>query len=156
MADTTNMTGLVVKSDRSEKGKPFEAKRLLWAGPLTGIVASLGTVLVREIGVVVGAIPAEVVVMQEPVVALSTIIAVLVGTLVFAAILRFSDRPLRTWQFVAVTAGILSMSSPIAAGAGWSLLGFSLAAETVAFLIVMHTVAAVVTIYLLPALARRR
>jgi hypothetical protein len=156
MADTTGITRASITSDRTAESERFEAKRLLWAGPLTALAAALGTILVREIGVVAGVIPADVQILQEPAVALSTIAFVLLGTLVFAAIIRFAKRPLRTWQVAAVAALILSMFNPIAAGAGWVPVGVTLGVAAVVTMMLMHAVAGAITIYLLPTLARER
>jgi hypothetical protein len=156
MADTTHITKAGITSERSQESERFEAKRLLWAGPLTALVAAVGTVLVREIGVLAGAIRADIQVLQEPAVAFSTIGFVLLGTLVFAAIIRFARRPARTFRVVAVAALVLSMFNPIAAGAGWVPLGVSLGFPEVVSMMLMHVVAGVSTIYLLPTLARER
>ena len=141
---------------RSAEGEQLQAKRLWWAGPVTALVAAGGTVLVREAGVLVGAIPSDLQILQEPAVAISTILFVLLGALVFAGIIRFAQRPVRTFRVVAVAALVLSLFNPIAAGAGWIPLGVTLGASEVVSMIVMHVVAAAIAISMLPALARER
>jgi hypothetical protein len=154
MASTTAGTTAGTTTIRSAEREQLQAKRLWWAGPFTALVAAAGTVLVREMGVLVGAIPSGLPVLQEPAVAISTILFVLLGALVFAGIIRFAQRPVRTFRVVAVAALVLSLFNPIAAGAGWIPLGVSLGAGEVVSMMVMHLAAAAIAIPLLPALAR--
>ena len=151
MATTTVLNTTVNPSDER-----VQARRLLWAGPLTAVLAAVGTVLVREVGVLLGAIRPDLQILQVPSVAISTIAFVLVGTLIFAGIIRWARRPVRTFRAVALVALVLSFFNPIAAGAGWIPLGVDLTAGEVAAMLVMHVVAAAITIPLLPRLARER
>jgi membrane protein YdbS with pleckstrin-like domain len=81
---------------------------------------------------------------------------VLLGTLVFAAIIRLASRRVRTFRVVAVAALALSMLNPIGAAAGWVPVGATLGLADVLAMMAMHVVAAAITIYLLPTLARER
>jgi hypothetical protein len=78
----------------------------------------------------------------------STVLGMLVGVLVFAAIIRFRGaRAERTWQVVAAIMLVLSFSAPFTSIPG-APLGYVLA------LVPMHIVAGVLAIWLLPALTR--
>src|SRR5262245_24819729 len=69
MATITRTSDIIDHQVRNER---VQARRLLWAGPLTALAATFGTVLVREIGVWVGAIPASLPILQVSSVAYST------------------------------------------------------------------------------------
>jgi hypothetical protein len=147
---TVNQRNLTGKSQvQSERVRPL---RLVWAGPLTALAASICSIAVREIGAALGTIPGDLQILQEPAVAVSTIAFVLVGALVFAVVARFSKHPAGTFRRVAVVALILSFFNPIAAGMGWIPVGAPVGAATVVTMLVMHVVAAAVTMYLLPRL----
>ncbi|HET9494212.1 MAG TPA: DUF6069 family protein [Chloroflexia bacterium] len=152
MASTTTTNTAANYVDEQER---VEARRLWWAGPVTAVAAAIAAVIVREIGVLVGAIPSDLMLLQEPSVAISTIVLVLVGTLVFAGVVRFSRRPVHTFRVVAGWALVLSLFSPITAGVGWSPF-VTLQPATVAATMLMHLAAGLVTIPLLPALARAK
>ena len=154
MASTTITTTNTATNNVDEQER-VEARRLWWAGPVTAVAAAIAAVIVREMGVLVGAVPPDLMLLQEPSVAISTIVFVLIGTLVFAGITRFARRPVRTFQIVAVVALVLSLFSPITAGVGWSPF-VTLQPATVAAMMAMHVAAGLVTIPLLPALARAK
>ena len=124
-------------------------RRLLWVGPLTAVVAAIANIVVREIGVVLGAIPSDLMILQEPGVAGSTIIQVLLGVLVFAGIAKFARRPIRTFRIVAIAALVLSLLNPIMVLTGAFPIGVSISIATMLAMMVMHIVAAVITIWML-------
>jgi hypothetical protein len=152
MASTTTTNTATGYVDEQER---VEARRLWWAGPVTAVVAAVAAVIVREIGVLVGAIPPDLMLLQEPSVAISTIVFVLIGTLVFAGIIRLTRRPVRTFQIVAAVALVLSLFSPITAGVGLSPF-VTLQPAAVVATMAMHVAAGLVAIPLLPALARAK
>jgi pheromone shutdown protein TraB len=152
MASTTTTNTAIQYVDEREN---VQAKRLWWAGPVTAVAAAIAAVIVREIGVLVSAVPPDLMLLQEPSVAISTIVFVLVGTLVFAGIIRFARRPVHTFRVVAAWALVLSLFSPITAGLGWSPF-VTIGPATVAATMLMHVAAGLVTIPLLPALARAK
>jgi Family of unknown function (DUF6069) len=81
-------------------------------------------------------------------VAMFTVIQMLVGVLVLAAIIRFRrSNAERTWQIVAAIALVLSFAMPVS-GIPGAPLGYILALEA------MHIVAGGLAIWMLPALAR--
>lgn len=128
-------------------------RRLLWAGPLTGVIAGIVNVIVREIAVVLGAIPSDLFILQEPGVFISTLIQVLLGAVVFAIIIKFAKRPVRTFQIVAVVALLLSLTNPIMAANGMMPIGATISTTTMLSMMVMHIVAGAIAIYLMPKLA---
>ena len=78
-----------------------------------------------------------------------TVLQMLVGVLVFAAIIRFRGAHAeRTWQVVAAIVLVLSFSAPFTIPG--APLGYVLA------LVAMHVVAGVLAIWMLPALTREQ
>ena len=78
----------------------------------------------------------------------TTVLLMLVGVLVFAAIIRFRGAHAeRTWQVVAAILLVLSFAAPITVIPG-APLGYVLA------LVAMHVVAGVLAIWMLPTLTR--
>ena len=128
-------------------------RRLLWAGPLTAVIAGVANVLVREVAVALGTIPSDLFILQEPGVFISTLIQVLLGAVVFAVIIKFAKRPVRTFQIVAVVALLLSLTNPIMAANGMMPIGVTISTATMLSMMVMHIVAGGITIYLMPKLA---
>ncbi len=137
----------------SERVRPV---KLVWAAPLVALIAAICTVAVRELGVAIGTIPADLQILQEAIVAASTLAFVVLGGLVFAIVTRFSARPVRTFRIVAAVALVLSFINPIGAGAGWMPVGATIGPATVATMMLMHVVAALVTGYLLPLFIREK
>ncbi|HYP40547.1 MAG TPA: DUF6069 family protein [Chloroflexia bacterium] len=134
-----------------------DIRRLLWVGPLAMIVPAIANVIVREVAVAVGAVPANLEILQWPGIIGSTMIQVLLGVIVFAVIARFSRRPIWLFRVVAVVALLLSFSSPLMAAAGLTPIpGLSINASTVVSMMVMHVVAAVISVGILTTLARKK
>jgi len=129
-------------------------RRLLWAGPLTAVIAGVVNVIVREIAVVLGTIPTDLFILQEPGVFISTLIQVLLGAVVFAVIIKFAKRPIRTFQIVASVALLLSLANPIMAANGMAPINVSISTATMFSMMVMHIVAGAIAIYLMPKLTR--
>ena len=130
-------------------------RRLLWAGPLTAVIAGVANVLVREVAVVLGTIPSDLFILQVPGVFISTLVQVLLGAVVFALIIKFARRPVRTFQIVAVVALLLSLTNPIMAASGMMPIGVTIRTATMLSMMVMHVVAGAITIYLMPRFARQ-
>ena len=129
-------------------------RRLLWAGPLTAALAGLANIIVREIAVGLGTIPSDLFILQEPGVFISTFIQVMLGVLVFALLIKFARQPVRTFRIVAVIALLLSLTNPVMVANGMVPIGATISTATMLSMMVMHIVAAGITIYLLPRLAR--
>ncbi len=140
-----------------DKRDNISMRRLLWVGPLTAVVAAIANVIVREIGVLVGTIPSDLFILQEPGVIGSTIIQVLLGVGVFALIAKFARRPIRTFRIVAIAALVLSLTNPIMAATGaFPIGGVTIGVATVLTMMVMHVVAAAITIWMLTTLTTER
>src|SRR5215208_4015566 len=116
-------------------------RRLLWAGPLTAALAGAVNIIVREIAVVLGTIPSDLFILQEPGVFISTFVQVLLGAAVFALIIKFARQPVRTFRIVAVVALLLSLSNPIMAANGMMPIGATIDTSTMLSMMVMHIVA---------------
>ncbi len=131
-------------------------RRLLWAGPLTAVLAGVTNIIVREIAVALDTIPSDLFILQEPGVFISTFIQVLLGAAVFALIIKLARQPVRTFRIVAVVALLLSLTNPIMAANGIMPIGATISTSTMLSMMVMHIVAGAISIYLLPRLAREK
>jgi hypothetical protein len=129
-------------------------RRLLWAGPLTAVLAGAANIIVREIAVVLGTIPADLFILQEPGVFISTFVQVLLGAAVFALIIKFARQPVRSFRIVAVIALLLSLTNPVMVANGMMPIGATISTATMLSMMVMHIVAGAIAFYLLPRLAR--
>ena len=143
------------KEDTSNRSNS-SMRRLLWAGPLTAALVGAVNVIVREIAVVLGAIPADLFILQEPGVFISTFVQVLLGAVVFALIIKLAKQPVRTFRIVAVIALLLSLTNPIMVANGMMPIGVAISTATMLSMMVMHVVAGVIAIFLLPRLAREQ
>lgn len=126
--------------------------RLLWAGPLAGVVAAVVNVLVYFGVSALGVIPEGFVVSgRTPVtpvlVVFSSFLPALLGAALLALLGRFVGRPIRTFRIVAGVVMVSSFATPI------TLPGAPVA--MIAALILMHVVAAVVIVGVLTTLARK-
>jgi hypothetical protein len=82
----------------------------------------------------------------------ATAIGILLGTLLFQVMPRFSKKPVSTWRMVAIIALVLSFAQPLLLMTG--AMGPAAPISTVVVLELMHLIAGVVTIYLLTTRAQ--
>ena len=83
-------------------------KRLLWAGPLTIVIAVVVNQIVRAIEQAVLQPPARFFPLSAPPVAFFTVAGTLGAVIVFAIVAQFAARPVRTYQIISVVALALS------------------------------------------------
>ena len=153
MSSTTLSNSQAIR-DQDER---VDIRSLLWVGPLAMIATSIANVIVREIAVAVGAVPANLEILQWPGIIGSTMVQVFLGVIIFALIARFSRRPIWLFRVVAAIALVLSFSSPVMAAAGLAPIpGLSINSSTVVSMMVMHVVAAVISVGILTTLARKK
>ncbi len=127
--------------------------RLWHTGVLAAALATAAGVVIRAIGVAVGAVPASYQMLQPaPVIAIS-VAAALVATGLLAALARWARRPLRTFRIIALVGLLLSFGGPLQAGAGM-MQGGAIGGTTVATMLVMHVVAAAIIVGLLTTRGR--
>lgn|SRR5690606_7214866 len=81
-----------------------------------------------------------------PTIIMSTVAFLTVATLVFAVVARVSSQPARHFRIVAIVALLLSLGGPLSAGSG--AMGMPVAPVTVVVLVLMHVIAAAITIQL--------
>lgn len=128
-------------------------RRLLWVGLLAGVVAAVVNVVVYLLASAVGAMPQDVVVPGQGPITLGAVVSVsfvpaLLGALLFAAMGRFTRRPIRAFRVVAAVVLVLSFATP------FTLSGAPVAMVVV--LLLMHVIAAVVIAGVLTTLGRGR
>jgi Family of unknown function (DUF6069) len=133
------------------ESRPVDWGRFVLVGLGTVIVAVLTNVLVYFIGrVVVGYDPEFVVLRNVSAVILFTVVPAIVAVLLYAALLRFTANPARTFTIIAAVVLVVSLIPDVAyiptvPGATGGQTGV---------LAVMHVVAAVVIVVMLTTLTR--
>lgn len=136
-------------------GAPTERvayRRLLWVGPVAGLVAALANVVVFLLASALGAVPGDVLPQGQPpvtvgAVGFSSFVPALLGAVLFGLLGRFTRRPVRNFRVVAVGVLVLSFATP-----------FTIPGAPVAMilaLLLMHAIAAVVVTGVLTALGRK-
>src|SRR6266540_1801609 len=117
-------------------------RKFLWIAPLTVVAA-----LIPSVGQWPLAGPVQII--------FGTLVYMLLGSLVFALVVRFSSRPVRTYWIVASIGLILSLALPISAGAGYVPPGQPVPdTATVITLSLMHMVAYAITLTMFTRLTR--
>jgi hypothetical protein len=124
--------------------------RIWWVTLLAIAAASVANLIVYAIATALFAGPRQFSYMAPLTIVVSTAIYLVVAAIVFALIGRFSKRPIRLFRVVAIVALVLSFAMPLSA----IQLSPPADAITVAILLVMHVVAAIITIVLFTTLAR--
>ncbi len=128
------------------------ARKLFWVGPLTIIVAALANLVVRTIAVSFFDVPDGFTYLQTPFVIGSTIIFLGLSILAFVLVGRFARHPVRVYRIVALVGLIVSFLNPVLALAGL-LPAPGMNLHIFWTMIVMHCVAAIITVSLLTTLA---
>ncbi len=160
MSDTLRREDIVGASEAPHRrsAQPSEhvsLRRFLWVAPLTYVVAVIANEIVYAIAaaLVPGfsqwpmAGPAQIV--------SSTLIYLILGSIAFVLVVRFSSRPIRTYWMVATIALILSLTLPLSVGVGMAPPGVPIPnTATVVTLAVMHVVAYAITVSLFTRLTR--
>jgi hypothetical protein len=85
-----------------------EARRLWWAGPLTVLASVLAVLAVRAAAFAVLDLSAEYPPLTPTGLIIFTVVLVSAGVLVFAAVVRRSATPIRTYRRIALIALVLS------------------------------------------------
>lgn len=137
---------------KEAQGERLVLRRLLWAVPLAIAAASVANLIVFWVAVAlfpsVGQFP---MLGTLPIIA-STVVYLLVAAAVFVVVGKLSNRPVAHFRVIAVVALLLSFVAPLSAGAGM-MPGASADGATVVTLMVMHVVAAAITVPLFTKLA---
>ncbi len=143
------MATAVISTRESERVAPG---RLWWAGPLA-ILASVGAnVATRYIAGMFLAIPPEFEPLHYRDIILLTAGGVTGAVLTFAAVSRLARRPLQLFRRVSVVALVLSFVPDIGLMVSQAMPGTT--GMTVSLLMLLHVVAAVVSVGILTRLAR--
>jgi uncharacterized membrane protein YozB (DUF420 family) len=143
------MTSTTISSISQER---VAARKLWWVGPLTIIVAALANLLVRTIAVMFFGVSDGFRYFQAPVIISSTALFLLLAFLAFILVGRFARRPVRFYRILALVALLVSFLNPALALAGL----FPVPGMTTHIfwtMIIMHCVAAIITVSLLTTLA---
>ena len=135
------------------------AGRIWQAGLLAAVIAAVINVVLYLIAQAAGVnfnfMPAD---MPAPpfafAVIFATFVGVLLGTLGFTLMPRFSQRPISTFRIVAIVALVLSFAQPLLLTSGMMPTAAPVGIGTILVLELMHIVAGVAAIYLLTSRGR--
>jgi Family of unknown function (DUF6069) len=120
-------------------------RRLWWIAPLTIVLAALANLMISFLGVSFFGVPSTFPLLQPGPVIASTVVFLLLATVAFIVIGRFSRHPIRVYRLVALVAVVLSFLNPIAALAGWfPAPGMNL--NIFWTMIAMHIISAIITV----------
>ncbi|GHO79765.1 hypothetical protein KSD_75360 [Ktedonobacter sp. SOSP1-85] len=134
--------------------KQVAARKLLWVGPLTLIVAALVNSLIRTLAVAFLGVPESFASLQLPSVIGSTIFFVLLALLAFVLVSRFARRPIQLYRVLALIALCLSLLTPIMALTGlFPAPGMNLPIFWT--MLTMHIITAAIVVGLLTTLTRK-
>jgi hypothetical protein len=124
--------------------------RLWWVAPLTIIAAAAANLIVYAIAAALFAGPRQFSYLTPLNIVVSTAIYLTIAAIIYAVIGRLSQRPIRVFRVVALIALLLSFATPLLA------TQFTPPADaiTVVVLLVMHVVAATITISMFTTLGR--
>lgn len=141
-----------------ENGKQSspDVGRVARAAVLTVVAAVVGNLVVRALLFALFELPADFVPFQPVRVAFLTALGVGAAAVAFYVIAGRSERPARTFAWVAVVAFVLSIVPNVALAANPDAAPFpNASASGFLILIVFHVVAGVISVLLLPRLALR-
>jgi hypothetical protein len=139
----------------TQPAERLSLRKFLWVAPLTLVAAiiadeilyAIAAALIPSIGQWPMAGPFQII--------LSTFAYLILGSIVFALVVRFSSRPVRTYWIAGTIALIVSLALPISAGAGFVPPGLPIPdTATVVTLAAMHVVAYLVTASMFTQLTR--
>ncbi len=142
-------------SGQTQSPERLSLRKFLWVAPLTLVIAivaneilyMLVAALIPTVGKWQGA--------GERQIVLGTLVYLILGSVVFALVVRFSSHPIRTYWIVATVALILSLALPLSAGAGFGPPGVPVPdTATVITLVLMHVVAYAITVSMFTRLTR--
>ena len=128
--------------------------RLWWVTLLAIAAASAANILVYFIAIALFDGPRQFVMLAPTSIVVSTAVFLIVAAIVYALVGRFTRQPVQTFRKLSVVALLLSFLAPI--GTALSMPPAEAPdATTIVVLIVMHVVAAIITVGLFTALARK-
>ncbi len=143
---------MVSTSTRSTPQERFAIRKLVWVGPLTIVVVALTNLVVRTLAVSFFGVAESFVYLQAPFVIGSTVVFLVLALLAFVLVGRLTRRPVHFYRIVAVVALFVSFLNPITLLIGvFPAAGMNLPIFWT--MIVMHCVAAIITVSLLTTLA---
>ena len=131
----------------------LKLRSLWWAIPLAAVIAAAFNAFVFTVGDAIGAFPSNVIIpnagapLTLPPVIFSSVVGVALGGIVFALLGRFTSRPVWIYRSVGVIVLILSFATPLTIPDAPLVM--------VGVLELMHVVAGVTALWLLPRLVRR-
>lgn len=137
------------------QGQPERAvtSRLWWAALLAAVLTAVAVLVIRAVGVAIGTVPADYVVLQPARIVVVSVLAAVVGAVLLAALARWARHPMRTFRIVAGVFLVISLLGPLGAGADTSA-GGPASGATIATMLLMHVVAAVVIVGVLTTRTR--
>jgi hypothetical protein len=143
MASTPNPTTVYQRPEHAVVGH-------LWRfGLLAALLTAAAGIIIRAIGVALGALPASYVLLQPTRIIAISVLAAIVATGLLAALARWARRPILTFRIIAAVFLAISLLGPLGAGTDDTAGGAPAGGATVAIMLLMHVVAAVIIVCLL-------
>jgi Family of unknown function (DUF6069) len=147
---------MVSTSTRSTPQERVAARKLVWVGPLTIVIAVLVNLVVRLLAVSFFGVASSFLYLQLPVVTITTVVFLMLALLAFVLVGRASRHPARIFWIVAGVALLASFLNPLLLLAGWWLPAVGMNLRIFWTMIVMHIVSALIAVGLLTTLAIER
>jgi hypothetical protein len=147
---------MVSTSTRSTPQERVAARKLVWVGPLTIVIAVLVNLVVRLLAVSFFGVASSFLYLQLPVVTITTVVFLMVALLAFVLVGRASRHPVRMFWIVAGVALLASFLNPLLLLAGWWLPAVGMNLRIFWTMIVMHIVSALIAVSMLTTLASER
>lgn len=153
MATMSNTSYPTITQDQPERAV---TSRLWWAALLAAVLTAVAVLVIRAVGVAIGTVPADYVVLQPARIVVVSVLAAVVAAALLAALARWTRHPVRTFRIVAVVFLLISLLGPLGAGADTSS-GGPASGATIVTMLLMHLVAAaiIVAVLTLPRRAAR-
>jgi hypothetical protein len=144
---------MISTSTRSTSQKRVAARKLVWVGPLTIVLAVLVNLVVRSFAVSFFGVSSSFPYLQAPVIIITTVVFLVLALFAFVLVDRVSSHPVRNFRILGGIALVVSFLNPLLQLAGHWLPATGMNLPIFWTMIVMHCVSALITISLLTTLA---
>lgn len=139
---------------QSKSSNNVDTKSVAKAGAIAAAVAIVGNIAILAIATLLLGVPFMGQTVNPISIAISTLVATAIASIVYAFLLRSSRQPERTFTIIGVVAYLVSLLGPIMGVMGM-MPGMTFTGQLVAAMVAMHTLSAAVIVRILTSQARR-